>query len=69
MSRRRARQEQEPTPPAPPPFVLLMVQQLPGGTPLTLQQTLYQIALQQAQEQAAAERPGVVERDWLGTWN
>ena len=69
MSRRRNRQPQDPTPPAPAPFVLLPVQQLPGAAPLTMQQALYQLALQQAQEQAAAEHPGVVERDWLGTWN
>jgi hypothetical protein len=71
MSRRRPRQQQEPdtTPPPQVPFVILPLPQLPGAAPLNLQQMLYQIALQQAQQRGAGDGPIVFERDWLGTWN
>jgi hypothetical protein len=69
MSRRRPRQPQAQAPIATPFFVVLPVPQLPGATPATLQQTLYQLALQQAQEQAGSTITGLVGRDWLGTWN
>jgi hypothetical protein len=39
----------------------------PGGLPGSWQQDIYQIAFDQAQ--AAARRPSLFERDWLGTWN
>jgi hypothetical protein len=71
MSRRRPRQPQEAdtTPPPPIPFVFLPLPQLPGAAPLSLQQMLYQIALQQAQQQRTGDGPIMFERDWLGTWN
>jgi hypothetical protein len=39
----------------------------PAGLQGTWQQGIYQLAFEQAQ--AAARRPNIFERDWLGTWN
>lgn len=71
MSRRRTSRpvESVPAEPALPAFVLLPVPQIAGATPLAMQQMLYQLALQQAREQAASQRPGLYDRDWLGSRN
>jgi len=50
-------------------FVMCPVAACPavGGQQPTWQQTLYQMAFEQAQ--AATRRPSLFERDWLGVWN
>jgi hypothetical protein len=46
------------------PIGLLAV---PGGLTGPWQQSIYQLAFEQAQ--AATKCPSLFERDWLGTWN
>lgn len=59
--------ESEAVTPTPVPFVVVPVPQIVGAAPLTMQQALYQLALQQAQEKAAQQaRYG---KDWLGGVN